>query len=154
MSEMKKFVLLCSVVFLAGCATTLESKFAQTFENKDHHRFNLSKTENTGVLMLHCVPPSQQLFISRYMVKIDENAPLNVFKYSDSEITLDEGKHVLEFYAIPDAMQCLYKEQFGKSYLYEVEIIKDKMVGLEYTGPYSAFSKGKIKELGTFDKAK
>jgi hypothetical protein len=130
-------LLLSSAVFLEGCATTLESKLAQGPDTKSTYSFNFSKTQNSGKLMLHCVPPSTQLVILYYRIKIDQNKPIEVYKYSDSECILDEGRHILELSALPGQMEWLYKDQFGKSYVYEIEIAKGQTVNIEYTGFYS-----------------
>jgi len=148
----RKILLLCLTLFVIfstfGCATLFNEKaMAIRTTPKGRHNFDLSSGSDVGKLIIQARPPSRQLFVKYYTVSIDNHEPLEVFKYSDSEIILDAGKHELKLYIVAGkGSKWLYGETFGKIATREINIEKCQTLILEYTGPYSMFGKGKTEE--------
>lgn len=122
-------------VFLCGCVTaSFERKLGESSTPKDRSELNLVKSTETARLILEARPPSEQLMIHNYEFYIDDQGPYEVSKHSDTDITLDAGKHVLQIGA----------KGFGKQSRYEFSLTQSEWLRLEYVGPYWMWSSGKI----------
>jgi hypothetical protein len=114
---------------------------------KENYFFELSKTSNKGFLVIHAIPPSQQSMITHYEIKINGGFPVRIFKYSDAMLTLDEGEHSVEIYAIPRCWKIIYGDKIGQQTIVRISIESKKAKEFEYIGPYWVFSKGKWRAL-------
>lgn len=116
-----------------------------TTAKQDKFSFDLSTAgADTGKLIVHCRPPSNQMFVDRYAIAIDSSHPLVVTKESDTDIKLNAGEHSIKFYAtFPDPKES-EKVAFGKLTKKTIVITKDKEQSVKYTGPYRLFGEGKV----------
>jgi hypothetical protein len=136
----KIFIVTMTSLFLCGCATLPlpESEWERTRLEKrgmkKGYELDLSKTNKTGRLLIHCIPPSQQMLVNNYEIQIDNNSPFEVFKYSDVTIILDMGGHLITINA----------KDFGKTSQKKVFISEDRTENLSYAGPYWMWSSGKL----------
>ncbi|MBF0478012.1 MAG: hypothetical protein HQL26_00880 [Candidatus Omnitrophica bacterium] len=137
-----------SLLPLVGCASTMlveKTTAMATTAVQDKFSFDVSTPgAETGKLMVHCRPPSNQMFVDRYAIAIDSKAPLVVTKESDSDIKLNAGEHSVKFYAtFPDPKQS-EKVAFGKLTQKKMVITKDQETSVKYTGPWRLFGQGKV----------
>ncbi|MBF0484558.1 MAG: hypothetical protein HQL25_07630 [Candidatus Omnitrophica bacterium] len=133
---------------LSGCASTMAIEKATamaTTATQDKFSFDVSTPgADTGKLIVHCRPPSNQMFVDRYAIAIDSNPPLVVTKESDTDIKLNAGEHTIKFYAtFPDPKQS-EKVAFGHLTKKVIVITKDTEQSLKYTGPWRLFGEGKV----------
>ena len=136
------------LIFLSGCASTMavEKVTAMaTTAKQDKFSFDLSTPgADSGKLIVHCRPPTNQMFVDRYAIAIDSYPPLVVTKESDTDIKLNAGEHSIKFYAtFPDPKES-EKVAFGHLTKKVIVITKDKEQSLKYTGPYRLFGEGKV----------
>lgn len=132
-------VLLLVILSISGCVRMLpESQWEQIRLDREgmkgNYEFNIAKTETRGELLIHCIPPSQQIMIKNYEIQIDDNEKIEIFKYRDVRITLDVGTHVVTINA----------KGFGRSSRKNVFIEEAVTTILTYTGPYWMWSAGKL----------
>ena len=133
---------------LSGCASTMAVEKATamaTTAKQDKFSFDLSKTGmDSGTLIVHCRPPSNQMLVDRYAIAIDSYPPLVVTKESDTDIKLNAGEHSIKFCAtFPDPKES-DKVAFGHLTKKVITIIKDKELSLKYTGSWRLFGEGKV----------
>lgn len=131
--------LLSPILLLSGCITMLpESQWERGRLDREgakkYYEFNMAKTEPTGELLIHCVPPSQQVMVKNYEIQIDDSQKIKVFKYSDTRIKLDIGAHIVTVNA----------KGFGRSSQKDVFIEETIPTTLRYMGPYWMWSAGII----------
>ena len=136
------------LMFVSGCASTMavEKVTAMaTTAKQDKFSFDVSTPQaDSGKLIVHCRPPSNQMFVDRYAIAIDSLPPLVVTKESDTDIKLNAGEHSIKFYAtFPDPKES-QKVAFGHLTKKVIVITKDKEQSLKYTGPYRLFGEGKV----------
>ena len=141
-------VLGLTLMLLSGCASIMSVEKATamaTTAKQDKFSFDLSTPgADTGRLIVHCRPPTNQMFVDRYAIAIDSYHPLVVTKESDTDIKLNAGEHSIKFYAtFPDPKES-EKVAFGKLTKKVVVIVKDKEKSLKYTGPWRLFGEGKV----------
>ncbi|MGD1018351.1 MAG: hypothetical protein ABSA12_03430 [Verrucomicrobiia bacterium] len=147
----RKFILPATclmLVSLCGCVATLvgEKTASEAAPPQiENFSFDLSTPgADTGTLMVQFRQPSYQMSVDKYAVKIDSGSPLVVSKQSDADIKLAAGKHSLKFYATSSQPDESEKVTYGKPTTREVEISKDQVQTLQYTGPYRLFGEGKV----------
>ena len=136
------------LIFLSGCASTMavEKVTAMaTTAKQDKFSFDLSTSgADSGKLIVHCRPPTNQMLVDRYAIVIDSYPPLVVTKESDTDIKLNAGEHSIKFYAtFPDPKES-EKVAFGHLTKKVIVITKDKEQSLKYTGPWRLFGEGKV----------
>ena len=147
----KKLVVIVSgliLMLLSGCASIMSVEKATamaTTAKQDKFSFDLSTPgADSGKLIVHCRPPSNQMFVDKYAIAIDSYPPLVVTKESDTDIKLNAGAHSIKFYAtFPDPKES-EKVAFGHLTKKVIVITKDKEQSLKYTGPWRLFGQGKI----------
>jgi|GEM_PF-1028049 len=147
----KKLLLLAFGIlsmFLSGCASimTVEKCTAMaTTAKQDKFSFDVSTPgTDTGKLIVHCRPPTNQMFVDRYAIAIDSYPPLVVTKESDTDIKINAGEHSIKFYAtFPDPKESA-KVAFGKLTKKVIVITKDTEQSLKYTGPWRLLGEGKV----------
>lgn len=131
----KVWLLMFCVLSLCGCVTAnFERKLGESSTPKERSDLNLATGTETARLILEARPPSEQLMVNRYEFYIDDHGPYEVSKHSDTDITLDAGKHVLRVGAVG----------FGKQSRYEFSLTQSEWLRLEYVGPYWMWSSGKV----------
>ena len=144
-------ICMVQIACLSGCAT-MNKELGKIGLKLERYQLDFSKSNNPGLLILYCNPPSQQLLIGNYILKIDDNEPIRLFKYSISEIKIDPGTHDIELYSISEGMQFLYGESFGKKTKEKVSIAAGEKAAYEYVGSFICFSKGSFTKLKSTDK--
>jgi hypothetical protein len=138
--------LIC-IVLLCGCVSTLcVEKASQAVPTKvDSFSFDLSTPgTDAGKVVVECRPPSNQVSVAKYAIVVDSHSPLVVSKYSNTEITLNAGKHSLKLYVPPRNAAKSEKVAFGKPTTKDIVVMKDTGQTLKYTGPYGFFGKGSV----------
>ena len=133
---------------LSGCVSTMavEKVTAMaTTAKQEKFNFDLSTPGgDSGKLIVHCRPPTNQMFVDRYAIAVDSYPPLVVTKESDTDIKLNAGEHSIKFYAtFPDPKES-DKVAFGHLTKKEIVITKDKEQSLKYTGPWRLFGEGTV----------
>jgi hypothetical protein len=141
-------VLCLTLMPLSGCVSTMavEKVTAMaTTAKQEKFNFDLSTPGgDSGKLIVHCRPPTNQMFVDRYAIAVDSYPPLVVTKESDTDIKLNAGEHSIKFYAtFPDPKES-DKVAFGHLTKKVIVITKDKEQSLKYTGPYRLFGEGKV----------
>jgi len=136
------------LIFSSGCACTMAVEKATamaTTAKQDKFSFDLSTPgADSGKLIVHCRPPTNQMLVDRYAIAIDSYPPLVVTKESDTDIKLNAGEHSIKFYAtFPDPKES-EKVAFGHLTKKVIVITKDKEQSLKYTGPWRLFGEGKV----------
>ena len=136
------------LILASGCASTMAVEKATamaTTATQDKFSLDLSTPgADTGKLIVHCRPPSNQMLVDKYAIAIDSYAPLVVTKESDTDIKLNSGEHSIKFYAtFPDPKESA-KVAFGHLTKKVIVITKDKEQGLKYTGPWRLLGEGKV----------
>ena len=133
---------------LSGCASTMIVEKAAamvTTATPDKFSLNLSTPgTDTGELIVHCRPPTNQIFVSKYAIAIDSYSPLIVTKESDTDIKINAGEHSIKFYATSGKPEDSEKVSFGEPTKKVIVITKDKEQSLKYTGPLRLFGEGKV----------
>ncbi|MBI4242466.1 MAG: hypothetical protein HY606_00080 [Planctomycetes bacterium] len=143
-----KIIILLPLIFLVGCATLESGLEKKKLEGgKQNYNFDLSTTPKTGILLIYAIPPSQQIAINNYGIKIDDRDIITIFKYSSTRIIIDTGSHKLEIFALPKIWKGIYGDVFGKLTTKQILIEESKSVAFEYTGPYWMWAEGKLKEI-------
>ncbi len=136
---------------LCGCVTTmLAEKAADTVAppSTEAFTFDLSTPgAEIGKLLVQCRQPTYQASVERYAIKIDAKRPLVVTKASNTDIKLDAGPHVLQFYAVSSDPAESEKVSFGRPTKSDIIIVKDKEHTLKYTGPIRLFGEGKLEVI-------
>jgi hypothetical protein len=136
------------LILSSGCASTMAvEKVAAmaTTATQDKFSFDVSTPgADTGKLIVHCRPPTNQMLVDRYAIAIDSYPPLVVTKESDADIKLSAGKHSVKFYATFPDPKLSDKVAFGNPTKKEIVITKDKEQSLKYTGPWRLFGEGKV----------
>lgn len=133
----------------AGCSTYLkhEKLVAERLLTKSYYSGDYTSQDEIGKLRLKLRSPSKdQMLIRSFVVTLDDHEPETIPVNTDIDIELDPGKHTINIYAPTDFMKWMYKGRFGKEMNYEFQINQHQMLILEYTGPYTAFGRGEIKE--------
>ena len=136
------------LMFLSGCVSTMvveKGTAMVTTAKQDKFSFDISTPgSDTGKLIVHCRPPTNQMFVDRYAIAIDSHPPLVVTKESDTDIKLNAGEHSIKFYAtFPDPKES-EKVAFGHLTKKAIVITKDKVQSLKYTEPYRLFGEGTV----------
>ena len=133
---------------LSGCASTMavEKVTAMaTTAAQDKFSFDVSTPgADTGKLIVHCRPPTNQMFVDRYAIAIDSHLPLVVTKESDADIKLGAGEHSIKFYATFPDPKVSEKVAFGHLTKKVIVITKDKEQSVKYTGPWRLFGEGTV----------
>ena len=141
-------VLGLTLMLLSGCASimSVEKVTAMTTTAKqDKFSFDLSTPgADTGKLIVHCRPPTNQMLVDKYAIAIDSYSPLIVTKESDTDIKINAGEHSIKFYATSGKAENSGKVTFGKLTKKVVIITKDKEQSLKYTGPWRLFGEGTV----------
>ena len=75
--------------------------------------------------------------VENYIIEIDDQKPLTIFKHSDVSIKLNPGKHHLKIGA----------KGFGISSTADFNVDPNATARFDYTGPYWIYSWGDLKEL-------
>lgn len=133
-----KICFMLLTLLMNGCAWRMlpESRWEQSrLDNKgmkQFYEFSIAKTETTGKLLIHCIPPSQQMMVQNYEIQVGNNQKLEVFKYSDVHILLDTGEHIVTINA----------KGFGKSSQRKILIEEGISTALTYMGPHWMWSSG------------
>lgn len=126
-----------------GCASLpYEKAIALRHTPKEYYSFDLSSGPDVAKLIIQARPPAEQGAVKNYSLIIDNYDPLIVSKHSDTDIIIDAGKHTLKFY-VPSGG--VFGEVFGKPTFKEIDVRRDEVIIFEYTGPYWAFSEGKVR---------
>lgn len=142
---MKIFIALLAAMIFIGCASINryddplvlnECKKLDEKGLKQTYQFDFSQVKNTGKLIIFSQPASMQWMIENYYFTVN-NQNIKVFKYSDTTITLDPGKYVIEG-------NC---KGFGFAATIEVNIVAGKQVGVVFRGPLDIMTKGKFWQL-------
>jgi len=146
--ERRLLVIVLGLMFLSGCVSTMvveKGTAMATTAKQDKFSFDISTPgADAGKLIVHCRPPTNQMFVDRYAIAIDSYPPLVVTKESDTGIKLNAGEHSIKFYAtFPDPKES-EKVAFGHLTKKVIVITKDKEQSLKYTGPYRLFGEGKV----------
>ncbi len=133
---------------LSGCASTMAVEKVtamSTTAKQDKFSFDLStQGAEFGKLIVHCRPPTNQMFVDRYAIAIDSYPPLVVTKESDTVIKINAGEHSIKFYAtFPDPKQS-DKVAFGHLTKKVIVVPIDKEQSIKYTGPWRLFGEGTV----------
>lgn len=141
-------VLGLTLMLLSGCVSTIaveKTTAVATTAKQDKFSFDLSTPgADFGKLIVHCRPPTNQVFVDRYAIAIDSYPPLVVTKESDTDIKLNSGEHSIKFYAtFPDPKESK-KVAFGHLTKKVIVITKDKEQSLKYTGPWRLLGEGSV----------
>jgi len=135
---MKKLIyLLTLAVLVIGCASYQDNskRLGMSEVRRSFYDFDLSDGSNTGELKILCRPPSIQYMIKNYIVEIDGYDALTVSKHSDTAVVLNAGSHFVKLHPVGP---------FGIASKRKFNLEAGQSITLEYTGPFSMFSMGKI----------
>ena len=139
-----KLSIILLALFLGGCAlvrlpeSRWEQRRLEQRGGKEYYEHNLAETQTTGMLLIRCIPPSQQGSVKNYEIQIDGKPKIEVFKYSDVRIILDSGDHVVTVNA----------KGFGSASKKSVFITEGIQTTITYTGSYWMWSAGKLEYCG------
>lgn len=128
------------VTCVAGCThplRTWEQNRAEKIYELEKYSFDLASSNEQAELIIYCIPPSQQLRISDYVIEIDDHAPLQVFKHSKVHIKINPGAHIGKIGA----------KGFGISSEFQCDLEQNERAIYKYTGPYWIYSWGDLERL-------
>jgi hypothetical protein len=115
----------------------MEKDRAENIYERKSFTFDLSSSSEAAKLIIRSNAPSQQLSVENYVIEIDDQKPLIVFKHSEVHIKLNPGKHHLKIGA----------KGFGISSTADFSVEPNATAAFDYTGPYWIYSWGDLKKL-------